>query len=102
MKARIGNRIVRKLRSVRGETIAEVLVSTLIGALAVLMLAMAISVSSRIVADNRAKMDLDYSKSNGYAEGVNDPSENDFTIKSVLISGSEEVLHLVDGDGSGL
>lgn len=92
---------MRKLRSVRGETIAEVLVSTLIGALAVLMLATAISVSSRIVADNRAKMDLDYSKSNGYAEGMNDPSNDDFNITRDSVSGSVKV-HLVDGDGSGL
>lgn len=91
---RLRHRIVRKLRSVRGETIAEVLVSTLIGALAVLMLAMAISVSSRIVAHNRASMDQYYTESNAVAEGTSGISYSDLVIKS----GSVEV-DLV-GEGS--
>ena len=65
---------MRKLQSTHGETIAEVLVSTLIGALAVLMLAMAISVSSKMVVNNREIMDQYYLDSNTRAEGVTDPS----------------------------
>lgn len=85
---------MRKLRSTRGETIAEVLVSTLIGALAVLMLAMAISVSSKMVVNNRESMDEYYSNSNAIAEGTSDLSYSDLVIKS----GSVEV-DLV-GEGS--
>lgn len=88
----LGHRIVRKLRSVRGETIVEALASTLIGALAVLMLAMAISVSSKMVANNRASMDEYYSDSNAYAAGASDITSSDLKIKS----GSVEV-ELVGG-----
>ena len=93
---RLGHRIVRKLRSVRGETIAEVLVSTLIGALAVLMLAMAISVASKIVIDNRESMDQYYTESNVRAEGASGISYSDLIIKS----GSIEV-DLVGESSSG-
>ncbi len=93
---RLRHRIVRKLRSVRGETIAEILVSTLIGALAVLMLAMAISVSSRIVAHNRASMDQYYTESNAVAEGTSGISYSDLVIKSSSVDVEVDLV----GEGS--
>lgn len=96
MIASLRHTIVCKLRSTRGETIAEVLVSMLIGALAILMLATAITVSSKISVDNRANMNEYYENSNEYAADSHSLSSNNLTIKS-----GSSTVELVGKGGSG-
>ena len=64
MKRTIGKaperRLAKKLRSQAGETLGETLISLLIGALALLMLAGTISSSSKIITMGRKKLDSYY------------------------------------------
>ncbi|MBQ9041557.1 MAG: hypothetical protein IJ111_01950 [Eggerthellaceae bacterium] len=57
-----------KLRSQRGESITEVLVATAIGGLALLMLAMAISVAVHMATTSRSSLDEYYTANNAIAE----------------------------------
>lgn len=62
LKNRKGNSIRRKLRSNRGETIGETLVALLISALALVMLAGAISSTANMINTSDKKMGVYYSK----------------------------------------
>lgn len=69
MAMRSGNKIARRtlrdiVRSQRGETITEVLVSMVIAGLALLMLATVIATSSSIVRNSRAAMESYYDTTN--------------------------------------
>ena len=55
------NRIMKKLRGIAGESIGETLVALLIAALALLMLAGAVSSAGKIVTRNRENMKTYYS-----------------------------------------
>lgn len=70
------NKLFAKLNSRTGETIAETLVALLISALALIMLAGAISTTSRIVTESENKMQEYYTANNGLAE----PSGNDGSL----------------------
>ena len=67
-------------RGNRGESLAEVLVSMAIGALALLMLAMAISVATHIASTSRTTMDDYYKASSAIATGTSGTSLGTGTI----------------------
>lgn len=77
--------IKNKLRSRAGETITETLVSLLISALALVMLAGVISASSRIVNRSKAALDAYYDACNAMVE-MSDASETG--TGSVKITGT--------------
>lgn len=83
------NKLFAKLNSRTGETIAETLVALLISALALIMLAGAISTTSRIVTESENKMQEYYTANNGLAE----PSGKD---------GSLTILTIADNEGKGV
>jgi len=60
----ICSRTPKKLKSRRGETIAEVLVSLLISAVALVMLASMITVSTNMISKNETRMDTYYRANN--------------------------------------
>ena len=77
LKNRKGSSIRRKLRSNRGETIGETLVALLISALALVMLAGAISSTANMINTSDKKMGLYYSKDAALVEhSGGDPSGN--------------------------
>lgn len=61
-------RVIKKMSSQAGETIGETLVALLISALALVMLAGAVSSGMRIVTDSKDKMDVYYRVNNAVAE----------------------------------
>ena len=65
--AHLLRRIASRVRNQRGETITEALVSVLIGGLALLMLAVVISATSRMMFDSNAEMNKYYQESNAMA-----------------------------------
>ena len=62
------NKIVKKMTSQAGESIGETLVALLISALALVMLAGAVSSGMRIVTNSKEKMDIYYQVNNAVAE----------------------------------
>lgn len=58
------NRVLKKLYSQSGESIGETLIALLISALALVMLAGAVSAGMRIVTNSKAKMDEYYTVNN--------------------------------------
>lgn len=79
--------IAHRIKSGKGETLTEVLVSMVIGALAILMMTMAISTSSNMVADSRKTMDTYYAKDNAVSNseatgaGINELEGKTVTLK---------------------
>ena len=79
-------KIAAKLRSRRGETIAETLVSLLVGCLALMVLAGMIAATARLVRTSEEKMDEYYVESAKLA----DPEESgESGTVTVTVSGSE-------------
>ena len=77
--------IMKKLRSRAGETITETLVSVLIGALALVMLAGAVSTASRVITTSRDKLNKYYDTTETvikkvYSDGS--PTSGEVTIKA--------------------
>lgn len=71
----VKNRFRKKLRSQRGDSLSETLVALLVGCLALVMLAGAITTSASLVTRSREKMQEYYAANNaivsgGSAEGV--------------------------------
>ena len=66
-----------KLRSKRGETIAETLIAVLIAAVALVLLASLITTSSKLIRESRDKLDAYYTKNNT----LNAFTGDDATIK---------------------
>ena len=89
----------------RGETITEVLAAIVIGGLAVLLLAVAITSSVRIVTDSKTTMGDYYGASNNLVEAENGDSATDVTQieGSVVLKDSNGKPVLLDGaiDSSG-
>lgn len=63
------SKFARRLASARGESITEVLVAIVIGAMAILLMAMAISASSNMVSKGREAMDEYYAANEKLASG---------------------------------
>ena len=82
------NRLSNKLNSRTGETIAETLVALLISALALIMLAGAISTTSRVVTESENKMQEYYTANNSLAE----PSGNNGTLTIADSEGKNVIL----------
>ena len=61
-------KVLEKLRSRRGDSIAEVLVAVLISAVALVMLASMITSSSRLITRSKDKMEEYYEKSSALAD----------------------------------
>ena len=76
-------KITNKLNSQSGETIGETLVATLIAALALVMLAGAVSSGSNIILESKDKM-------NEYYEANNDISSGGGTSSSLVVSLKQE------------
>ena len=85
----MNKRINMKLRSRSGETIAETLVALLISALALVMLAGAISSAARVVTQSETAMQTYYQSNNALAE----PTGSSATIN---IQYSDKVIRLAD------
>lgn len=79
-----------RLNSQKGESITEVLVATAIGGLALLMLAMAVSVAVHMAASSRDSLTDYYDASNAIAEaGVEPDGSGEVTL--VLAADDDEV-----------
>ena len=77
--------IMKKLRSRAGETITETLLSVLIGALALVMLAGAVSTASRVITTSRDKLNKYYDTTETVINKVyrdESPISGTVTIKS--------------------
>ena len=77
-----------KVRSQRGESIIEAIVSTLIAGLALLMLATVIAASTKMTVDSRTKMDEYYANSNDNAVAAAGASGTSGTVKVTLATGA--------------
>lgn len=75
-------RVRAKLRSRRGESITEVLAATVVGGLAILMLAMAIATASKMVMASNDAMDDYYDNGNVIAESAGDALSGTVTLQS--------------------
>ena len=63
-----GDKMINKLKSTSGESIAETLVAVLISAFALLMLAGTINTASRLITGSQTKLEEYYSKNNELAD----------------------------------
>lgn len=88
--------IAGKLKGNKGETLAEVLISMLIAALALTMLAYAITSTARIVNKNKKKMELYYQANDAITAYETELSES--SEISGLVSSGDDAYSLVDGD----
>ncbi len=68
-------RLLSKLKSTAGESIAEVLIALLIAALALTMLASVISTSAKIITNSKTAMNAYYEKRNALDAGTASTSE---------------------------
>lgn len=86
-----GNRAMRKLRNNAGETIAETLVALLISALALVMLAGAISSTANMIKTSDSKMAKYYTNDRKLAEQLSgDAEEGKVTFSIVDTSANTE------------
>ncbi len=76
-------RIMRKLQSVSGETVAEVLISLLISALALAMLATMIQASSNMITTSKTKMKEYYTQNN--ILGTQEPGNEESTKPTLTL-----------------
>ena len=81
------NRLKQKLRSRKGESLAEVLISTLIAAVALVMLASMITTSARLIRNSQEKMTAYYGKDSALAEQKPADTDPDTSTVTVTISG---------------
>jgi len=91
--------ILRKVRSRSGESIAEVLVSLLIAALAMLLLAGMINASSNLITKSRAKMQEYYDANNAIVQQSSSGTNGTATLTEVDTDGntvSNGVLQSID------
>ena len=94
MKAR---KLMSKLKSEAGETLGEVMVALLIAALALTMLASAITSASRMITQSKTKMGSYYAAANGLN------SSEEVTLNSVKIvtkTTGTITISIKDGDKS--
>lgn len=81
----------RHARSVRGETLTEVLVAILISCLAILLMATVIAASFNINETSRKAMDDYYKKSNDIAGHVSGTFDGEGTVAITLSSGGTTI-----------
>lgn len=79
--------MIRRLKSRAGESIAETLVALLISALALLMLAGAVSAATRVVMSSTAKLTAYYQGDRELVEGT---AQNGIPAKSITVSLADE------------
>ena len=83
-------RMIRKLRSRRGESLTEVLVATLIAAVALTMLASMVTTGSRLVSQSRDRLTEYYEAGNALA--AQEPlAEDPPTIELLVKNGNAQV-----------
>ena len=88
--------VCRRLASASGETLTETLVSILLGTLALIMLANAITTATNIVTNSKQKMDEHYTAENGVVDGADAKKVgSDFTVE-LTESGAGKVATLAD------
>ncbi len=87
---RLKNKLKNKLKNHSGETIGEVLVALLISALALMMLAGAITTSSRLVTTSRDRQ-KDYYKANDALNGRSGTSGSGSEGTVILKEGTAEI-----------
>ena len=91
---------MKRLRSKRGETIAETLIALLISCVALIMLANMIDSGSRLVMDSEDRMDEYYSQNNGIAAGNSDEAGDSGSAKITITkdnsSGTSTTIKEVD------
>ena len=92
--AHIAKSALRGRRGQRGESLTEVLVAIAVGALALLMLAMAISTATHIAVNNREAMGTYYGESNAIAASESGTSLGTGTV-SLSAEGESSKLALV-------
>lgn len=80
-------RMIKRLRSRAGESLAETLVALLISALALLMLAGAISAATRVVTHSTAKLTDYYQGDRALVQGV---AQNAGSSRSVTVNLADE------------
>lgn len=90
------NRIMRKLSSQAGESIGETLVALLISALALVMLAGAVSSGMRVVTNSKEKMNAYYQVNNAIVAREDAATDEDGTKIEGFSKGtlSVEISHL--------
>ena len=93
---RLKARIAAKLKGNRGESLAEVLISLLIAALAMTMLAYAISSTSRIITKSKEKMEKYYQANEGVT--TNNVVKDSNNVE--LVSSSESTFTLTVAGGA--
>lgn len=95
------NKIKAKLKSGKGESIAEVLVSLLISSLALVMLASMINSSSRIIQSSKVNMESYYSANNKLEARAGTDTDNGFAGSgSLSIENGSKAVHLSYGGGT--
>ena len=82
------NKLIKKLKSSSGETIGETLVALLIAALALVMLAAAITATTRIITNSSAKVDDYFVKSNTKLVKMSDTNSGTISITEKAGAGS--------------
>jgi len=80
--------LLRKIRSQSGESIAEVLVSLLIAALAMLLLAGMINASSNLISKSRSKMQEYYEANNAIVQQSSSGTTGSATLTEVDSEGN--------------
>ncbi len=89
-------KLMKRLRSQAGESIAEVLIATLIAALALMMLAVMISSTVKQVNTSKAAMEAYYAKNAALEQQTTGSSTVEITIKSTSQTGSEITMNVGD------
>lgn len=89
---------LRGSRGKRGESLTEVLVAVAVGGLALLMLAMAISVSSHVATGNRNAMGAYYEVNNAIATGAAGTSLGTGTVSLSEPGGSSGLALVRNGE----
>ena len=92
---RITVKIKAKLKSERGDSLVEVLVSLLIGSLSLLMLGMSIAVASNLTADGKDRISEDYAMEDVLA--MSSPNPDCQGSVSVTLSDGSEVQLVPEG-----
>ncbi len=95
--------IGKKLKGRGGESLTEVLVSVLISAVALTMLASMISASTGMVKQSREKLDDYYTNNNGLVTHTGTPASGfaEFSTESGTVLGYDQVSYLENDESIG-
>jgi len=93
---KLGKKMAARLQSNAGESLAEVLISLLIAALAMTMLAATISTASKIITSSKEKMGEYYTANDALAEQTkNEEKTLSITVSPMMLDADDE--YVVDG-----